>query len=781
MEKIEHLMNSLDNLERENSRNDYLRYLRNWPWFVLSCAIGLIVGVIIFKTTPETYQVESRLLVSNEDVSLSSELSFEERWLSDRTYIVDQIGILQSYSLFRQAIENLNWETTWLKKDFWSKQDLYKSAPYQVILHDESKNLQGVPISITALNDKEYLLSVDEKVEIYGEEQNVNFEDKGYFNKPFKNEYFYFTLVNKNKITGEGYSFYFNNKTSLTAFYQNKVTITTFDKESELVLIQSEGQSPQRDADFLNELNKVYINFGMEKKNLTSENSVNFIQDQANEINQTLKQAEEKINNYRKSNSLMNLGQEANLIYTKLSEIENEKYESEQLLDYYQELERNIDSSEKIGLISSPSAQTDSNDGLNTLVTQLTTLYNRREVLSISVRETSPNFIQLNKEIDLARNNIKGRLKSVINTIKQENENINQRYRTIQGRLSQLPETEKNLIGMQRDYDVNNELYNFLLKKKAEAAISHASIIPQAKIIDPAMSAYAKKLGPKIILFVLGGLFLGLIIPFLIITLSGFFNNRIESLHEIESKSQIPIINEIVQHKFKSNVPVINNPRSGIAESFRNLKMNLTSNGDKIPQVISINSMISGEGKTFVSANLSSIFALSNKKVLLVGTDLRNPKLHSFLKINKALGLSNYLRGENSFDEVLTNTEIPNLYFVEAGPIPSNPTDLLESVNLKTFISTAREEFDFIILDNAPLLLVPDAICTNKLSDLSLFVFRLNYSRKDEIRELNNLVKKHLIKNASVVINCAVQRGYGYGKRYWKNGYGEKIKNVKTA
>jgi len=782
MEKIEKLLNSIDEQEKQDARNDYLRYIRKWPWFVLACAIGLAVSFVVYKMTPESYELNSRLLIYTDDKTLSSELSFEEQYYVEKSNISDQVGVLMSYSNFREAIENLDWKITWYKKGLFGKTELYGNEPFDVITQEGATNLKNIPIEITALNDKEFLVSVDGETKINSVKQRVKFKEKGFFNIPYRNGYFNFSLSNKKGTAGEKYVFVFNDESILTAYFQEKVEFTAMPDVSDIVILTSEGPIPEKVADFLNEVNNVFIRSGMEKKSITSENSVNFIDTQIEEVEETLRAAEEKLNSYRRSNQLVDLGQEANLIYNKIGEIDNEKYRIDQILEYYQNLRASIGNSVTIGQMSTPTIQGAMNEGLNAMVANLKELYSRREMLAISVKEKSPNFIMLETEIQTAKRGIEKTLDNLIETARREKQNINSRYNTVQARLSSLPETEKNLIAMQREFDVNNELYNFLLKKKAEAAISQASIAPQAKVIDPALAEYAERIGPKLILFAFAGIFAGLIIPFLIITFLAFFNNRIQSSREVESASKVPVIEEIIHHKYRDPLPVFNHPHSGITESIKSLKVKLLRAAPDIGRkVISVNSLISGEGKSFISANLAAALSSGNKRVLLVGTDLRNPRLHTYFGVNEENGLSSFLNNEVNFDEITNTTSYTNLFFTQAGYIPENPSELLENNKFEEFINTARSRFDYIVLDNAPMLLVPDANLVGRVADTSLFILRINYSRKNEISDINKIIRDNKLKNAYVVINDALQRGYGHSYKYWKKGYGNYNRKLRIA
>jgi len=294
------------------------------------------------------------------------------------------------------------------------------------------------------------------------------------------------------------------------------------------------------------------------------------------------------------------------------------------------------------------------------------------------------------------------------------------------------------------------------------------------QVIDAAFPEASAYIGPNLVVNIFGGMVGGMMLPFIFITLIGFFNNKIETRDEIEKNSKLPVLEGIIRHKYKEILPVVHHPRSGIAESFRGLKSNLKALLEQPgAKVISINSLIPGEGKSFISSNFSAILAKTNKKVLLIGADLHKPTLHKYFEVKESFGLSNYFLNEKSFEEILSATFIPNLSIIQAGTIPDNPSELLDNAKFELLIDKARQIFDFIIIDNAPVLLVPDSILASNFSDVSLFVLRINLSHKDQIKQIGKIVEFNKIKNAAILINEAPDRGYGYGSKYWKHGYAD--------
>lgn len=784
MDKFEEILNTLETETKEVQQNSFSKYTKNWYWFATFCVLGVIAGFLYFSFTPPTYLVQSRLLIPSEDNAQNTLLSFDNKNSPKSQKVENQIGTLQSFTLYKKALENLNWKNSFYINNGYYKVELYENKPFEVTVANGAKNLEGLELAIVVLNDYKYEIFADGTIKENGIKQKVEFEAQGFFNTNFKNKYFDFTLQKKNCVLGRKYYMVFNNINLLTRDYLKTVKIALEDKESELINVQINSQTPQKDADFINELNQVFISVGIKKNNKISENSINFIDTTLIGISNSLKNAEQNLSNYRKDNQVMDLGTEANVINQKMEEIENEKYLAKLRIDYYKNMQSYMGDAKKIKQMINPSIIGITDIGINSLLPKLLDLYSKREVLSYSVEANNPSLIVIEKEIQLTSNALSENLDNLLKNAEVEMRSMETRYRTIQQRLTKLPDTERNLIRMQRDFNLNNELYTYMLQKKAEASISLASHIPQVQIIDPAMIESSEQIGPSLPKNIIGGLGMGFFIPFLIILISDAFNTKLETFEDVEKLSKLQILDGIIHSNYKNALPVIKNPHSGIAESFRILKINLKNilNGAE-KKVISVNSLVPGEGKSFIAANLSAILSLSTKekKVLIVEGDLRKPKLNILFGDNEGIGLSSYLANNNNFKEIIIQSPYPNLYFVPAGEIPPNPTELLENGRFDLFIEEARAQFDYVIVDNAPLSLVPDSLMTSKNADSCIFIIRLNYSKKKELKEINKIVAVNALQNAIVVINDAPKNRFGYGNKYWKDGYGNYLKLVKSA
>ncbi len=778
MDNLDDIIKLIDSEKNEKSQNILLKYLKRWPWFLVSCMIGLFAGYFIYKNSPEKYEVTSRLLVKSEEADMNQILAFNN-YRQDTRYgsnIEKQIGILQSYTLYRKALENLGWDYSWYQKRLLYDADFFGNEPFETIIPPNAINATDCIIEVSMLDEAQYSINVTGVTSLNGYPQNIDISDNLKFGDPFVNDFFNFSLMPGIAVPGETYILQFNNLDALTRAYLNKTKINSEQDKSDIITIKITGNVRQKEADFINELTNVFINFGMENRFAKSQSSEEFIDSQLERLKNTLKDSEDKFSNYRRNNQTVNLGQEAQTIYSRLEEIEQEQYLTQLQFDYYQDLLLYLGDAKRIEQMVNPSVIGITDSNLTGMLSKLLELYSRREVLSYSVQDNNPAIKVQEKEIQVLRNGLEEAVKGQLTGTRSKMESLQQRHEEIQARLRRLPDTEKNLINIQREFELNNEIYTYMLQKKTETSISKASVVPEIQVIDEAFVEASEKIGPKFIINIAAGLLGGGSIPFIIVTLLILFNNKIETTREVERGIKIPVLEGIMKHKFKSQMPVVDYPRSGIAESFRGLRTNINTMVNKNEtKIISVNSLIPGEGKSFISVNLAAALSISGKKVLLIGADLHKPTLHKFLKVNVSSGLSEYINEGKNLDEIISATTIPDLYFIQAGHNMKNSSKLLDETKFTTLMEKTSELFDYIVIENAPIMLVPETVMTSHFADITLFILRLNYSHKQQIRQIQKIIDFNKIKSAAVVMNDVYDKGYGYGyaKKYWEKGYGE--------
>lgn len=403
-------------------------------------------------------------------------------------------------------------------------------------------------------------------------------------------------------------------------------------------------------------------------------------------------------------------------------------------------------------------------EALNQKVIRLNELYVKREVLSYTAQEKNPVLISLTNEINYTQKSLKENVENLITNSKVELENLNERQRSVNSQLSKLPKTEQDLIGIKRNFDLNNELYTFLLQRRAEAEIAKASNNPDAQILDPSDTGIAELIGPKLTLNVLIGFFGGLFVSLAFVLAKEMLNEVLTDIEDITKRLSVSVVGTIIFNKYKTEQAVLQYPRSALTESFRGLRLNLEYFFENTSgKVLAVHSYISGEGKSFVAYNLAVIFALGKKKVLLVDGDLRRPRLHTIVDQELENGLSDFLQRNHSLDDIIRPTKTPNLSFVSAGSMHDNSSELLNNGVIREFVAEAKKKFDYIIFDNSPIGVVYDPVIVGMYSDSNLILVRLNYSKAEEIVAINKIGQEGILKNIMVAINGKKQsKGYGY-------------------
>ena len=758
------------------------KIISKWYWFAICGFLGLSMSWIYNRYSISIWQVEATILVSDASKKPGIDNLFESFSLAPKINMQNHMELLKSYNLNRKTIENLGWRTSWFEKGQFIDNEFYKGEPYKVVELQGWYNDFGIPIHFKAISDDLFEMSCNYEDKLNGKIRKINLKQNGKVGVPIVSPWFRFTLEKgEGKIeAGTTYYFIFNDANRLTLSYSGKATklaVNLTDKTSEVLKLTVKGTQPAREVDFLNELAKVYIQFGLREKNRTSENTVEFIDSQLAGIADSLRIAGQSFTNFRAENQIVDLSKEGSLVMDKVNGLESDKSLAEMRLVYYQSLKKYIKDADAMKQAISPSVVGIVDPALNGMVMKLAELYSKREVLSYSVQDKNPALVMLDNEIVSTRKNLGENLANLESNAKVELETLRKRINEVNQLAKQLPQTEQQFINFKRRFDVNNDLYTFLLTKKAEAAISRASNVADSQVIDEARLETASIVGPNRLLNLLIGLILGLGTPLIVILLTDYFNDTIKNREEVARSTNLPIVGEIGHNRYDKEFVTIEHPRSEIAESFRGLRTNLqyilkghTKN------VIGVHSTIPGEGKSFISLNLATIIAMNDKKVLLVATDMRKPRLNALFDIDhKQTGLSTYLIKRDTFSEVIRTTHIPNLSFVSSGPIPPNPSELLENGGFERFITEAKSIYDYVIIDNAPVPVVTDGLISARYCDTNIFVVRQDYSHVAQVRYIDQLAVKEMMPQVCIVINDVEIHGYGYRNKYGygKYGYGK--------
>ena len=669
------------------------------------------------------------------------------------------VEILKSRYIISNAIKNYDFQDRYYAVNKFKKFEISQNPPFKVDL----KKGEGILFEIIPIN-KNYFELIAKYVDKHGNKHKVSL--KAEFNKPIITKDF--KLIIK-KIRPLKYSKYFFIKEKFINLVQNiqkNLNVVRVGKQVNMINITYIDNLPKRDALITNLIAETFIKDTIKQKTEQASQILSFVSKQLNRITKELALSEIKLEEFKKKTGIVNVSLDSQMLLQKLSDIDTQLTELKLKKETIDFVVNNLKKTKNIMLISAGALD---DPMIQQMIANLQNLILKKNSLLIEYTSKYPKIIALDTQIRDLKNIIYNRiynLKKAIN--KQYNLllSIKNRYLNI---IKTLPENERKLIDLERNYLVNKKIYEYLYEKKVSAEIAKAATISQNRIIDKAIIP-EKPFKPKKKLIIIVGFITGIIFGIFMAFLVEFLSTKIKSIDDIERYINIPILGLIPHFKKKTTV-IINSPKSRITEAFRTLKTNIeflpTKNKSKI---ISITSTVGGEGKSTISSNLGVVYSLSGKKTLIINLDMRKPTLHKIFGLPNAKGISNVLAGHESIDNVIEKTDKDNLYIIPSGPIPPNPFELIQSPKLWESLEYLREKFDIIILDTPPVGIVADAVHVLKHSDINLYVIRLNYSRKDVLQNINRITKFYKIRNLGLVINDVKDKksGYGYGYGYYE-------------
>jgi capsular exopolysaccharide synthesis family protein len=682
------------------------------------------------------------------------------------------MGILKSFSLNSRVMHELpefNVTVVEIGRRGIAQKRHYKSEPFIVIYNTLVHQERGVPVNIRIKSEKEYSIDID----------GVKTEKEVYsFGERFTEAGFDFIIGLRNSLDykfspdfNNKFTFWFNNPEGLANVYRGKLQIAPLKEDASLVTLTTSGPVPLQEAEYLNKLMEVYGQQGLDYKNETAKKTIDFIDNQLMIISDSLNQAETNLENFRLSNKLVDLSSEGTAIKGKIEKYTSEKITADLQKRYFNYLAAYVRTRNESGEIMSPTIMGVTDPLLIKLVDELGSLQLQKKQLSYNFSDDQPAVIYINSKIEETRQALNENLNSNILNVQSILDDIERRLSLVEEDLSRLPGTERRLIDIQRTFDLNNTVYTYMLEKRSEAEIAKASNVSGNRVIDKAEPFNSAMISPQATRNYLIAIILGFLLPGLYIFLADRFHNKIVDKKDIERGTSVPIAGFIGHNSTNGGLPVIAKPGSSLSESFRTIRTNLKFY-QKVEgkSIFSVTSTISGEGKTFVSLNLAAVLSLLGKRTLLVGMDLRKPKLDRIFNSSGNIGLSTYLIGESAYEDIFITTDINNMYFVPSGPVPPNPTELIESEKMKLFIEKAKQQFDYIIMDTPPVGIVSDALLLGNYADVNLFIIRQGFSFKSTLEYIQNIFLKKELKNLTIVVNDIHISGYyGYGLRY---GYG---------
>lgn len=768
-----------------------LRCMIRWPWFIASIMICLTCAWLYLRYTTPTYNISASIIIKDEKKGGNSDTSALESMglISSAQNIDNEITLLQSKTLIKNVVKELKLYTTYRTQGRFNSLELYNTSPILVEMSSEDveKLTSTITLEITLNPDRSlHVKSISRGKEIHANLKQLPTS----WNTEVGNLTFAFSDESIPKSNSSNFIIAtIVPPMQVAKAYKNALSIAPTSEATSIALLSLQNSSKQRGEDFINKLVEVYNRDANDDKNEVTEKTAEFIRERIEIINKELGNTEEEIENFKRDAGLTDLSSDTQMALTESSGYEKERVKNGTQINLVSYLAEAISkSSQEFSVLPSNVGLTDAT--LSGLIDRYNIQVIERNRLLRNSSETNPVIVNLDNSLRSMKANIQTTLASVQKGLLIAQSDIERQAGKYKERISNAPNQERRFISISRQQEIKAGLYLMLLQKREENAIALAATANNAKIVDEALANDAP-ISPKRKQIFLVAFVIGMLIPAGVIYLFSLLQFKIESPDDVEKLTSVPIVGNVPLADAKNpngSIVVQENSNNLMAETFRGVRTSLQFMLEKDKKVILVTSTISGEGKTFIATNLAISFALLGKKVVVVGLDIRKPGLNKVFNLShRENGITQYLANPTNNDLmtfVQPSRIVTNLSVLAGGAIPPNPTELLAREALVQAIDILKANFDYVIIDTAPIGMVTDTLIIGRVADVSLYVCRADYTHKNDYRLIEELNMDKKLPQLCTVINGMdmTKRKYGYyghakyGKYYGnrkKYGYGE--------
>ena len=785
-------INSQQNKDEQNIdiKQMFFVALSHWYLFLIFVVVALAICFAYNRYSPKIYQTYGTVLIKERNNDIDPTAIMTTRNFGASQNMDDEIAIMKSYTLTERVVKKMGIEVTYLEKGRIAGREMYKKSPFLVEFERSVPQAVGLKYEITFLDDDnislhaigeglskyDFILCQETehnpfaKIDVSGEYKQGAWIDNGYNRiRITKTEEF------KQDASGEHKMFFWLNSYTSLVSQMSSFSVGPYTKQASVASVGMQGTNKLKIVDFVNLLMNEYVNRGLEKKNLVSENTIAFIDNELSDIQESLSQAETDLKDFRQENDLMNFDLQTNQVYNSIQALERERAEAVVNLKIYQRLQDyiavQIDDPENL---AAPSTMGINDPLLNQLTRELVNLSQSKATQMLTHTEQHPQIVKLNEQIVTTKKALLENVNNLVNNAKMSLNEIERRIGSLEVKSRQLPGKQQQLINIQRNRDFTDETYKYLMRRRAEAQILKASNTPDNEILDEARLERTRIIKPRKMMNYLVAILIGFMIPALFLILKNFFKVTISDRKDVEKLTNFPVIGMVAQSNTKDPLLVVNNPKSPIAESFRSIRTNIEFiTQSKLPCTVLITGDTQSIGKTFNSINIASIYALYGKKTILLGFDLRKPRLFQEFGLSNNTGLSSFLGNKESLDDIIQRSgKIPNLDIIPSGPIPPNPAELIASEKCDELFTELKKRYDYIIIDTPPIALVTDSLLLMRHSDANLFIVRQGVTNKNAFGGLIKDLDDRDMHFSIVINGVKAEKGYGYGGKKYGYGYG---------
>ncbi|WP_161596707.1 GumC family protein [Chitinophaga vietnamensis] len=752
------------------------RLMRSWYWFLLSVVLTCTLGWIYLRYATPSYKINAKILVEDKQKGVDipgAEILQQMEAFNSKSSVDNELEIVNSRSLMEKVVRDQQLNIRYLVDGRLKKTELYGKVPFTMKWLMQADSLKMMNYVLKPAGADSFLLS------------NQDWSRKAAWNDTLQLHEGLVQMIRNTAYPMESndYTIEVNSIDKTVVDYQRQLDAGIPNKLVSTIDLTLSADIPRKGETVLNKLIEAYLRASVEDKNRIADSTIAFIDNRLVIVTSELSGVEKNIQRFKEANELADLGEQSKLLVSGTGDFRKQLIDQQVKLNVVQSLEQYV-KDEKNNKRVVPSAIVVQDPTFVSIVEKYNTLQLERERLLMSSTENNPAVRNIDGQLAGLRNDLISNLGTFKRGIEVSIQELERNAGTLTQKIRQVPSTERVFLDFSRQQAIKQELYLYLLKKREESAISKSSNLAIARVIDAAKSD-PKPFKPKGLFIYLIAFIFGMGIPAGIFYLGDVLNRRINRKEDITGLTPVPVLAEI-GHKQDDDILVVRKDvRSPIVEQFRALRTNLqfimTSQQEK---VIVLTSSMSGEGKSFVATNLAAVLALSGKKVLLMEMDLRKPKISEKLGLSNHTGFSTYAIGKSPLETVIKPSGIhENCWLLSSGPIPPNPAELLLLENTGLLFAELRKQFDYIIVDTAPVGLVTDAQLLGRFADATLYLMRQNYTFKEQVKLTRELFLHKKMPRMNLVINDVKMGANGYGYGYGGYGYGytedEEVKGIR--
>lgn len=773
------------------------RLLKNWYWFVASCAVFMVIGLYVFFSTPNEFEVKAEIMLRDEDngsAFMQTEM-LSMMGMGGLKLVDDEIAILTSRDIIANVISDLNLQFDYRKKDFLKWRGQYPASDLSVACSPLYLDTLTRPVSIEVkVRDDNYVVKVK-----YGKRQSSKHVVSNLSESIETCAGILSLDINNAKALeiGNQYRIKIYPLTTAVNIYRNKVHVSAAKKDSKIIQISSITDIPSRAKNYIGRLVELYNYDAIVDKNMMANNTADFINERLRMIEGDLMQAEERAAQYQAKYGILDPEVEAELFLTEnmeyrkqLAEIETQLNWINFLCDFMKE-DANKDyllpttftslstKYQHNGSTVIPSGMAGTDMALMAAIEEYNSLMLKRMRLERTLKAENPLRDQMDEQLVVLRANIIGSVENLQKALLISKQDYEKHFELASKKRSDMPDQVRNYEKMLREKEFLERMYLFICQQREENAMLMAAAVVPAKMVTKPQSDY-NIIRPHLKMILLLCMMLGLVFPVGMMIVYDMLNNRIShDAKELEKRIKIPFAGVLVKNHRGEHIAVREGENSVSAELFRTLRTNMSfmqPSTAKTPIVL-VTSSINGEGKSYVATNLAISMTLLGKKVALVGLDIRKPMLASYLDLPTNGSLTSYLADSAyDIDDIIVSTNITRLDVIPAGIIPPNPSELLQSNRLDELFVELRNRYDYIVVDSAPVAMVSDTFLLSRLVDMTVYVTRANYTTFELVDFLNQTHEQQRLPKMVAVLNGVDAKKIGYGYGY---GYGQNVKSTK--